>query len=205
MAVDVRNGLAACLSVATISLIGCVILWFLPGRQLYNPWIFMSLNRRFSASSPKAHKAQHDFFFFHLHSSFRWLKHQTANAVCSHYSRLRRANKLRYLLPQKLCATLTLIVSSAWIYVCVYVRIQLQRIPDSIAEPIKDHLFHCANLILPCAVLTVFLPMSRSAEALFRHSKAKAGAELLTEYPWHPVWQFHAQPLIQLTRLSTLF
>lgn len=58
-------------------------------------------------------------FFSHPHSFFLWLKHQTTNAACSHYSRLTRASELRNLLPQKICATFTLIVSCAWIYVCV--------------------------------------------------------------------------------------
>lgn len=81
--------------------------------------------------------------------------------------------------------------------------IQFQSILDSITQTIKDHLFQCANLIRPRTDLKVFLSVSHSIEPP-PPPHGKSLAELLTEHPWHTMWQFHAHPLIQLPRLSVL-
>lgn len=132
--------------------LGCVILCLLPCRQLGNPWIFR-------------HSADVAVFFC--------LK-RINPSVTSLLSRFH---------PPTLPVFLTATATSN--YMCCILKlhltqtctrcIQFQRILDSITQPIKDHLFQCANLIRPCTDLTVFLPVSRSTRGPLRHSVAKAG------------------------------
>ena len=87
------------------------------------------------------------------------------HALHSHITIDSGVSKLRFFSfwypAQRLCATFALNVSCVCEHMCTCC-IQFQRILDSITQPIKDHLFQCANLIWPCTDLTAFLPVSRS-------------------------------------------
>lgn len=161
--------------------LGCVILCLLPCRQLGNPWIFR-------------HSADVAVFFclkrinpsvtsllsrFHPPTLPVFLTATaTSNYMCCilklHLTQTWASRGSFWYPAQKLCATLTPRMFPVHVPVCTRC-IQFQRILDSITQPIKDHLFQCANLIRPCTDLTVFLPVSRSTRGPLRHSVAKAG------------------------------
>lgn len=121
-----------------------------------NHWIFCP------STLLKAQLFIHSICFPPSILSFQWLQHQTTRASFSHYSWLRceqdslKTHTKRDFLLASSTKAFCHLRPDHFLCMCICMKmcmcsILFQRIRDSITEPIKDHLFQCANLIRPCS------------------------------------------------------
>lgn len=151
-----------------------------------NYWIFCPSTTLFA---PGAQQSIHSFYFFPSFHSF------ISVTAASNY----KGFILTLQLSQTWASWDFLLASSTKAFchlrpdhfLCMCICMQMcmcsilfQRIPDSITEPIKDHLFQCANLIRPCSDFWRYFFQSHVLSGASPLSlRGKNRAELLTEHP----------------------